>query len=280
MRTLALLLPIFALLLVAGLAATMKFATSERETAAPNTRATATATATATPEPRSARLTPGQTVCQGTLHVPQKGEPRTFPAVYTKKEEVNGFYIVAQESVDERAFAEAKKTVARVFRDPELGGPLVDQGAYIIIAARGQGVLDLPEFACLEQSLGQQFFSHVCGIADRADYPVATVNEADLLGESGGPCGGLNILYHELGHLVQGWSMPPADYFDVKLYYQDAMTAGKYRRHYASTNPNEYFAEGTQAYLLYGEPGGGKDRQWLKEYDPQLFTLLERLFGK
>ena len=43
----------------------------------------------------------------------------------------------------------------------------------------------------------------------------------------------------------------------------DALSAGKYRGAYAATNPNEYFAEGTQSYFLAGEADGGKDRAWL-----------------
>ena len=135
--------------------------------------------------------------------------------------------------------------------------------------------------ACAPNERGSNIISHACGIADRADYPVVTVQEADLIGDSRGPCEGLNILYHELGHLVQSWSLPPADWFDVKQYYAAALTAGKYKNAYAATNPNEYFAEATEAYFLHVDPRDpSKDRAWLKTYDPDIYALLERNYGK
>jgi len=221
----------------------------------------------------------GANVCEGTLRRPDPNQPRTFPAIYTKRAEAKGITIVADASVRDEALVEAKKTVERLFKNNELARPLTEQGAYVIVADRKQQVLDLPEFACLQGQVDQDFFNHVCGVADRADYPVVTVNELDLLGERSGPCQGLNILYHELGHLVQGWSIAPADYFDSKAMYQAAMNAGKYKRQYAATNAHEYFAEATQSYFLYGEVGGGHDRKWLQGYDPDIYDLLARIYG-
>lgn len=280
MRRLALLLPVAALAIVAVVWGVATFATSEvNDQPGPSAKARAVEpTATPTRAPQTVRLAPGQTVCQGVLHVPERGAARTFPDLYTQRTEVNGIYIVAAAIVDPRAFEEARKTVERTLARPEIREPLVEQGAYVIIAARGQGVLDLPEFACLDNRGSRSFFSHVCGIADRADYPVATVNEGDLLGDADAPCGGLNILYHELGHLIQNWSLPPPDYFDVKQFYQDAMSAGRFQGEHAGENPNEYFAEGVQRYFLSGVANGDKDRAWLKDYDAQLYELIDRLF--
>jgi hypothetical protein len=167
-----------------------------------------------------------------------------------------------------------------MFAENDLEAPLAEHGAYVVIAESDQGILDLPEFVCLEAEYGEQFFTHVCGIADRADYPVATVNEDDLLGRRRGPCRGINILYHELGHLVQGWSIAPADYFEVRGLYQSTMSAGLYDGDYAAQNYDEYFAEGTQAYFLHTDVGGRRDRAWLEQYDPALFALLQRIYGE
>ncbi|MEI2659871.1 MAG: hypothetical protein V9G11_07975 [Bifidobacterium adolescentis] len=60
------------------------------------------------------------------------------------------------------------------------------------------------------------------GVAHRAHYPVVTVNELDLLGSRSGPCAGLNILYHELGHLVQGWTLGPR-----RLHRHTAVLSGR-----------------------------------------------------
>ena len=65
----------------------------------------------------------------------------------------------------------------------------------------------------------------------------------------------------------------------MKLLYQAAKDAGKYRREYAATNPNEYFAEATQAYFHALERDGSRARAWLQDYDPDLYALLERIYG-
>ncbi len=238
------------------------------------------ASPTATPsQDQAPRLRPDSSVCQSVLNRPGPDEPQVFSEVYTQRREVRGITVVASRRVSEEALDIAEDTIERVFENNDLIDALVEQRAYVIVADSGQGVLDLPEFGCLEDQLGSDFFTHVCGVADRADYPVATVNELDLVGDRSGPCGGLNILFHELGHLVQGWTLDPGDYFDVRLMYQAAKDAGKYEGAYASTNPNEYFAEGTQAYFLSGERNGERDREWLREYDPALFDLLDRIYG-
>jgi hypothetical protein len=78
---------------------------------------------------------------------------------------------------------------------------------------------------------------------------------------------------------VQGWALAPADYFDIRQFYQDAVNAGKYRRAYAATNADEYFAEATQAYFLRLDGPGKRDREWLKLYDRQIYDLLAAVYG-
>ncbi|MEO8540438.1 MAG: hypothetical protein ABI577_11915 [bacterium] len=272
---LALLMPVVALAIVAGFAAVRLQDDSGGKTSADSSAAEADAQS-----PGGApRLAPQGNVCQGILHRPDPGGPRIFAPEYTQKREANGLAIVGNANVDPRALDEAAATVERFFRSNNLEEPLAADGAYVIVLDSKQGVLDLPEFKCMDNASNQAFFSHVCGVADRADYPVVTVGEEDLLGSRSGPCAGLNILYHEIGHLVQGWTMGPADFVDVHLFYQDALSAGKYRRDYANTNADEYFAEATQAYFLSSDAEGEHDRAWLKDYDPQIYEMVARLYG-
>ena len=62
------------------------------------------------------------------------------------------------------------------------------------------------------------------------------------------------------------------------LYEKVLLYTGKKVRHYGLTNHKEYFAESTEAYL------GVNDfypfvRAELKEHDPQMFALLEKIWG-
>ncbi len=275
MRRWPLLLPVLAIFLVGALALAV-FTFRNRggdggdESAAP---ASSSGETSARPQ-----LEPQGSVCEGLVRRPDPSAPRRFAAQYTKQREVGGIAIIGGEGVSDAAFDEAEKTILRVFQDNDLEGPLAAEGAYIIILESGQKVVDLPEFACLSGTGTQAILDHACGVADRADYPVATVNELDLTGSRKGPCAGLNILYHELGHLVQGWTLDHADYIEIRVLYQEALNAGKYSRAYAATNPNEYFAEATQAYFLH-QDSGRRDREWLQEYDPDLYAILARVYG-
>lgn len=267
--------PLVAILVLAGAAILVLRAADQSGPSAPSLAATSAAET-----PADAVRAAGD-VCQGYARLPDPGEPRRFSPEYTQLTEANGIAIVAGPTVDARAVEAARSTVERFFAgNPSLAEELAADGAYVIVAASGRGILDLPEFRCLDDAGARDFFDHVCGVADRADYPVVTVNEDDLLGRRSGPCGGLNILYHELGHLVMGWVLPPADYFEVRQLYQDAISAGKYRGEYASTNANEYFAEGTQAFFLHTDLAGRRNRDWLRRYDPALYELLARTYGE
>jgi hypothetical protein len=219
-------------------------------------------------------------VCSPTFDVAGSASERVFDSFYTTQRDVLGITIVAGPEVESAAIDVAEVTIRRMFEGNDREDALVAAGAYIVVAEPDQGVLDLPEFSCLEDELGTRFFTHVCGIADRAENPVATVNALDLLGSRRGPCDGVNILYHEIGHLVHGWSVDPPDYIETRWLYDAAMKAGIYDGLYASTNFREYFAEGTQAYFDAQDREGTRNRTWLEHHDPELYELLRRVYGE
>ena len=273
-------LPVAALALAAALVGAAVLLTSDDDAGgAPAAAIPATATS-APAETVEAPAAHTGDVCQGFADRSSVTGERAFAAEYTQIREAAGITIVGNARVDEDAFDVAVQTIERMFASNDLEDELVAVGAYVVIAARDQSPLDLPEFRCLEEEAVGSLVEHACGVADRADYPVATVNELDLLGRRTGPCRGLNILYHELGHLVQGWALGPADYADVRLLHHDARVSGVYGDAYAMTNFREYFAEGTQAYFLSALSTGEMDRDWLAEYDPALLEILERVYGE
>lgn len=93
----------------------------------------------------------------------------------------------------------------------------------------------------------------------------------------------LHELAHAYHHQVLGFDHPGvrACYREAmrnKLYEHVLHVDGRKRRHYACTNPMEYFAEMTEAYF------GSNDfypfvRAELKQVDPRMHDLLERLWG-
>ncbi len=279
-RSVAFSLPLIAIAIVAAVAWLVLGSPSEERSDAPAAAAPNIAVAVATQLADWApALHEAGDICQGLASRPGADDPIRFAGVYVKQTEVNGIHIVAVDSVADEAIDIAVDTVAAML-SPQLAADLAAEGAYVVVMSDGQKVLDLPEFACKAGTPEAALYADVCGVADRADYPVVTVSELDLLGRFRGPCGGLNVLYHELGHLVQGWAIGPADYVEIRLLYQEARESGAYEGQYAMRNTHEYFAEATQAYFLSIDRSGRRDREWLRVVDPKMFALLSRLYGE
>jgi hypothetical protein len=97
------------------------------------------------------------------------------------------------------------------------------------------------------------------------------------------------MVLHELAHAYHDQNLAGGfDNRELKTAFEKAMKAGHYRsvlrvsgkdeKAYAATNPMEYFAEATEAYF------GTNDfypfvRPELKKHDPELFTLMGKLWG-
>jgi hypothetical protein len=93
----------------------------------------------------------------------------------------------------------------------------------------------------------------------------------------------LHELAHAYHHQVLGFDHPGVracydSARDAKLYESVLRISGSRERAYALTDEKEYFAEGTEAFF------GTNDfypfvRAELKQHDPRLFALLEKLWG-
>jgi len=113
-----------------------------------------------------------------------------------------------------------------------------------------------------------------------------TCAEENLLGYPGTRYYGEHIFVHEFSHAIMGGGIRTADpaLFDkIQASYRAAMAAGKYKGHYAATNANEYWAEGTQWWFWSNyEWFDGTTRMQtpddLKAYDPTLYDLLAQVY--
>lgn len=102
-----------------------------------------------------------------------------------------------------------------------------------------------------------------------------------------------NFALHELAHSYHDRVLPRGhDNPDIKTAYEKAKVGGKYDRverqdsegrkrldrAYALTNPQEYFAETTEAFFSRNDffP---YTRDQLKQHDPEIFALLMKLWG-
>ena len=106
--------------------------------------------------------------------------------------------------------------------------------------------------------------------------------EENLLGYPGTRYWGEHIFVHEFAHAIMGGGIrdvDPAMFAEIRAAYDAAMAAGKYvhpdgRKHYATTNAGEYWAEGVQWWFFsnYGECFAGSVKVETPEefaaYDP------------
>ena len=108
----------------------------------------------------------------------------------------------------------------------------------------------------------------------------------NLLGYPGTRYFGENIFVHEFSHAIMGVAIRTADpalYAEIHAAYK-AMAKGLWKNHYASTNANEYWAEGAQTWFWSNyEYMDGEIRvqtpEDLQRYDPKLYELLSRVRG-
>jgi hypothetical protein len=113
-----------------------------------------------------------------------------------------------------------------------------------------------------------------------------TCAEENLLGYPGTRYYGENIFVHEFSHAIMGVAIrtvDPALFQAIQEAYKAAMARGLYKGHYAATNANEYWAEGTQWWFWSNfEWFDGATRLQtpddLQAYDPALYELLGRVY--
>ena len=159
------------------------------------------------------------------------------------------------------------KSVTRTlsFREPRPVQPnlrqLIARGWRTGVIAEVEMTMDIPEYSKMKRpgAPRDEAVTH----ADR-DYHAnrsrglggnpTTGAEENLLGYPGTRYCGEHIFVHEFAHAIMGGgirNVEPNMYEEIRAAYAKAMAAGKYvhadgRKHYATTNAGEYWAEGVQ----------------------------------
>ncbi|UYQ91467.1 hypothetical protein MKQ68_15345 [Chitinophaga horti] len=129
------------------------------------------------------------------------------------------------------------------------------------------------------------------GFGPSPTYRACGVHEGDALRNSHDRYRTENIVVHEFGHAVKNMALEVMDGTfkkQIQQLYDKAIAAGKWTNTYAGSNPDEYWAECLQSYFDVNAPGpvGGDgihndiwNRERLKTYDPEIFALLDALYG-
>lgn len=189
---------------------------------------------------------------------------------------------------------------------PSLGSTLIRQKARVLVMAKSEMETDLPERSNWKKPTKEdkrltpgerENYDKPGGIASMSDKEywnkrargmggtITSCAEEKLLGYPNTRYYGENILVHEFSHNI----MNAIRFCDTTLYreiieaYEAARTKGKYKGQYAINTSAEYWAEGTQwwfwsNYEFYDGDKRIQSPDDLKDYDPVLFKLLERIY--
>ena len=125
------------------------------------------------------------------------------------------------------------------------------------------------------------------GLGATSHRPAVSCGEENLLQYPGDPYWNENILVHEFSHALHEMGLNTIDAgFDNRLSeaFNAAIAQGLWQGTYASTNKQEYWAEGAQSWFNTNRENDAlhndiNTRSELKVYDPALAALLTEVFG-
>jgi hypothetical protein len=227
---------------------------------------------------------------------------------YKKHTDALGIPVLSSEKVPDAALLMARDIVIYMLaKRPEFRDALIAKRWRVGVMAQSETTTDIPEHRDRKKPAPgdprltegeKRQYANGTGIAVMTDKEYwdrrarglggnpTTCAEENLLGYPGTRYYGEHIFVHEFSHAIMGGAMRDADpalFQRIQAAYRDAMAAGKYHGHYATTNANEYWAEGTQWWFWsnYEEAFDGRRLQSpddLKVYDPTLYDLLDQVY--
>ena len=220
---------------------------------------------------------------------------------YKKYVDAQGIPVLASDKVPDAALLVARDIVNTMLAmRPDLRKALIARKWRTGVIAEVEMTMDIPEYARMKRPGASR--EEPVSQADR-DYHAnrsrglggnpTTGAEENLLGYPGTRYWGEHIFVHEFAHAIMSGirDVDPAMLAEIRAAFDEAMAAGKYvsadgkTKHYATTNANEYWAEGVQWWFFsnYGEcfAGGVKVEtpEEFAAYDPKLSELIGRVFN-
>ncbi len=157
--------------------------------------------------------------------------------------------------------------------------------ARFVIMARDEFTTQIPEHSDLKPS--KYWDRRARGLGATFSRPAASCGEENLLALSGDPYAKENILIHEFAHALHRMALVQIDSsFQEKIEecFKNSIDQKIWEGTYASTNVNEYWAEGVQSWFNTNREND-RDHGWintrkeLKKADPKIAKLIEKNFG-
>jgi hypothetical protein len=219
---------------------------------------------------------------------------------YEKYADALGIPVLASEKVPDAAVLVARDIVNTMLAArPDIRKALIAKKWRTGVIAEVEMTMDIPEYSRMkrpgapkDEPITQEDRDYHANRSRGLGGNPTTGAEENLMGYPGTRYWGEHIFVHEFSHAIMSGGIREVDpgmYEEIRAAYNEAMAAGKYihpdgRKHYATTNPNEYWAEGAQWWFFsnYGECFAGNVKvetpEEFEAYDPKLHELLSRVF--
>ena len=221
-------------------------------------------------------------------------EPAPPPAIVRDFFELDPFYeqwinvgglpVIASAKVNPYALKEAAWLIGKMIEHrPNVLRAMVGNKARFSVIAHTEIITEIPEYRSDPRPDFLVFRERGWGGTEGGTI---STSEEDILNYPGSFAIRYEALIHELAHGIHLLGLNTLDpTFDnrLRITYERAMRKGLWQGTYASSDRREYWAEATHAWFY---PNGassfdrfGNTRQGLKEYDPELATLLAEVYG-
>jgi hypothetical protein len=220
---------------------------------------------------------------------------------YKKYVDAQGIPVISSEKVPDAALLVARDIVnSMLAMRPDLRKAMIARKWRTGVIAEVEMTMDIPEYANMkrpgtpkEEPVNQADRDYHANRSRGLGGNPTTGAEENLLGYPNTRYWGEHIFVHEFAHAIMGGGIRDVDpgmLAEIRASYDAAMAAGKYvhpdgRKHYATTNAGEYWAEGVQWWFFsnYGECFAGNIKVETPEefaaYDPTLNELISRVFN-
>jgi hypothetical protein len=240
---------------------------------------------------REARL--GRLFCGAWVIAALTSSCQASPPVESIDPPEQGFYgkrlryadidIKAHDSTDDRALLAARDKLEQMLRsNPTVRANLAAAGAELHIIGAEQAPSDLPE----NRHLKGRPYDGALTIDERTRGTgglAASCGEENLLQLARDRYEGRDICVHEFAHTIYNFGVGEATRALFAARHSAATARGLWNGMFASTNPDEFFAELSMWYFgTHGDPGAlrrvERGPAWLAAYDRESFALLDRFY--
>ena len=200
--------------------------------------------------------------------------------------DVEGLPVVASAKVNPYAVKEAAWLIYQMIgHRPDVLRAMAQNNARFAVMAYDEMTTDIPEHSDLRPDF--YWDRRARGLGATPARPAVSCGEENLLNYLGDPYWNENILIHEFSHAIHEMGLNTTNPgFDSRLKstFETAMRKGLWAGTYASSNKQEYWAEGAQSWFNTNREHGAhhnhvNTRTELKNYDTALATLLREVFG-